>query len=123
MITNQIMDGNLEKEILNYFNDTIYNCHLRVLNNKYLKGYSGVSLNYITYDLLKAKYSKRNVAKTLLNLHKNGNIKSIYCKDINKYVFESLNTTHWNFNKITGEHPYSKGNVHKFLNKIINNEN
>lgn len=119
---NQIMDGNnLEKELLNYFNKT-NSRELEVLDNKYRKFYTGVSLNYLTYDLLKAKYKKSEIAKCLLNLHKTGKIKSIFCKDVNKYVFESEKSFHRNFNIITG-YNYGGKNLHEYLKQFIKNKN
>lgn len=116
---NQTMDGNnLEKKLLNYFNKT-NNRTLEVLNNKYRKYYTGVSLNYLTYNLLKAQYKKSEVAKCLLNLHKSEKIKSLFCNDINKYVFEPKKSFHGNFNFKTGYDYYNNKNLHKYLEQFI----
>lgn len=113
----------LTNKILNYFNKNKDDCKLEVLDNKYKKYYTGVTLNYITYDLLKAKYRKSNVAEVLLNLHKNGEIHSLYCGDIENIVFESKKSEHWNFNPKTGVHQYkSNNNLHEYLKKFIKND-
>lgn len=87
----------IEKKILDYFNDTTKHSigskgyfSFKVLDNKYKKYYTGVSLQYICYDLLKAKYRKSDVAKTLYNLYINQKIKCLYCPHVKKYVFGNI---------------------------------
>lgn len=116
----------MEEILLQYFTKERKDGYLNVIDNKYRKFYSGVKLNYIVYDLLKAKYHKSDVAKCLLKLHKEEKIKSIYCPDVDNYVFENPTTTLSNFNPETGDNPhgcYTKGyNVHKYLKQFIKNE-
>ena len=87
----------MEEEILNYFNDTFHKvvisgknliC-LKVLDNKYRKYYTGVTLNYICYDLLKAKYRKSDVAKVILKLYENEQIKMLKCPHVRNFVIEN----------------------------------
>jgi hypothetical protein len=112
----------MEEKILEYFNDVIHNYSLKVLDNKYRKAYTGVSINYVTYDLLKGKYPKRKVAEFLLRCHKEAKIFSIFCPDVKKYVFEPKGSLVGNYNIVTGAPFYgnSNKNVHVFLEKIIN---
>ena len=97
----------IKEKILNYFNDTATfkakhdgivrpyrSGALKVLNNKYKKYYTGVTLTYLTYILLKAKYKKYEVAQTLYNMIESGEIKAIYCPDIKKIVFEQKQMGH-----------------------------
>ena len=112
----------MEEEILNYFNSS-GDSTLAVLDNRYRHYYTGVTLNYITYDLLKAKYRKSDVAKTLIELLKNKSIKSLWCGNVKNYVFENLKTPHWKFNSETGTHDMFFGyNIYKYLNTFIKNE-
>lgn len=118
---NQTMDGNnLTEKLLNYFNKTNKKT-LEVLDNKYRTYYTGVSLNYLTYDLLKAKYKKSEVASCLLDLHKTEQIKGLYCNDIKKYVLEPLRSNHGNFSPITGDSDWGVNgtNLHIYLKQFI----
>jgi len=104
----------------------IYDLHpfktgLHVLDNRYRKYYTGVTLNYITYDLLKAKYRKSDVAKCLKELHLNGKIKSLRCPDIKQVVFENNQSMHVNY--VRGG--YGSTNIevlHEYLNQFIKDE-
>lgn len=107
----------MEEEILKYL--TPDKITLKVLDNKYRDNYTGVTLSYITYDLLKAKYRKSEVANTLLRLHKEKKIKSLFCPDVQEYVFMSKKCGYWNFDSETGTSYSSKYNVHTYLNKFI----
>lgn len=112
----------MEEKILDYFNNS-GNSTLTVLDNHYRHYYTGVTLNYITYDLLKAKYHKSDVAKTLIELLKNKSIKSLWCGNVRNYVFENLKTPHWRFDSETGTHGmWIKFNVYEYLNTFIKNE-
>ena len=86
----------MEEEILNYFNNTANGKFIRALDNNYKKYYTGVTLRYITYKVLKAKYKKSEVAECLLNLHKTSQIKGLFCSDIKQYVLEPLLSKSWN---------------------------
>lgn len=85
----------LKKEIIGYFTEKFRIKHrgivtnvFKPLDNKYREYYTGVTLNYITYDLLKAKYKKRDVVSVLKELYDKGVIKMLTCPDIKKRVFE-----------------------------------
>lgn len=87
------MKEELKEKILKYLNDTKYdragrNFVLKVLDNKYRTYYTGVTLNYITYTLLKAKYKKKDVAQVLFELHQDKELNAIRCPDIQNVVFE-----------------------------------
>lgn len=113
----------MEEEILKYL--TPDKAYLKVLDNKYRRRYTGVTLSYITYELLKAKYKKSEVAKTLLKLQMEQKIKSLFCPDVKKYVFMSVKIGYWYFNHITGAHSdygKSKYNVHNYLKQFIKHE-
>ena len=114
----------MEEILLKYF--TKLEASLEVLDNKYRKSYSGVTLQYVVYDLLKAQYRKSDVAKALLQLHKSMQIKSIYCPNVDNYVFMSPYSLITNFNHETGDNPqgrYTQGyNLHKYLKQFIKNE-
>lgn len=92
------MNGNIEKEILEYFNSNKNIAYksgfLKVLDNKYRRYYTGVSLQYVVYDLLKAKYRKSDVCKVLYDLIERGTLTAIYCPNVKKIVFENLHTGH-----------------------------
>jgi hypothetical protein len=116
----------IENKILNYFNDTAtYKSKsdkvirpyrsgaLKVLNNKYKLYYTGVTLQYLTYILLKAKYKKHEVAETLYNMIDSDTIKAIYCPDIKKIVFEQRNMGHDYY------YQTSKNEVLKYLQTFI----
>lgn len=87
----------MEEEILNYFNDTFHKVSnngknltcLKVLDNKYRKYYTGVTLNYVCYDLLKAKYRKSNVARVILKLYQEQKIRMLFCPNVKEYVIEN----------------------------------
>jgi hypothetical protein len=115
----------MEEILLEYFTKRD-DAYLDVMDNKYRKYYTGVTLNYITYDLLKAKFKKSNVAKCLLKLHQESRIKSIYCPNVKNYVFENFKYMAGNFDPQTGQHVggyYTKGyNLHTYLNQFIKNE-
>lgn len=107
----------MEEEILNYLNAGSL---LKVLDNKYRKHYTGVTLNYITYDLLKGKYKKSKVAECLLKLHKENQIKGLYCNNVNNYVLQPKTSLNLNFSIINGTHTYfPKRNLHKYLETFI----
>jgi len=116
-----MMNGNIEKEILKYLNDTFtffnketgrtFNC-LKVLDNKYRKYYTGVTLNYICYNLLKAKYSKSDVSKVLINLYENNQLKMLYCPNVKKYVIENKKGNY-------GSNYYYGTSSIKYLEKFI----
>ena len=100
----------IKEEILNYFNITVFpntNEHsrmfLKVLDNKYRKYYTGVSLQYIVYDLLKGKYKKSEVCKTLHELVATNQIQPLYCPDVKKIVFERPNNIHRSYFRTTKE--------------------
>ena len=122
----QIMDGkNIDENLLNYFNKSNTRC-LEVLDNKYRNYYTGVTVNYLTYNLLKGKYRKSDVSKSLLMLHKEGQIKSLFCPDIKKYVFESRKSNHGGFSSETGGYDgyassQKEKNVHTYLETFIKN--
>ena len=80
---------NIKEELLNYFNYTKTN-RLIVLDNKYRHFYTGVTLQYLTYELFKAKYSKSNVAQALKELLLDKQIKCLNCPNIKKIVFEPI---------------------------------
>lgn len=84
---------NIKEELLNYFNYTKTD-RLIVLDNKYRHFYTGVTLQYLTYELFKAKYSKSNVAQALKELLLDKQIKSLNCPNIKKIVFEPIKSTH-----------------------------
>ena len=95
-----MMTGNkkeLKQKIVDYFTESFIKIHkenkrnvLRPLDNKYREYYTGVTLNYIVYDLLKAKYKKKDVVTVLKELYSDARIKMLKCPDINKMVFEKL---------------------------------
>lgn len=128
----QMTDGNLitlKEILLDYFNNS--NPHtnkLKVIDNKYREYYTGVTLNYITYDLLKAKYHKSDVAKVLLELQINSEIKSLRCPDVKNYVFEKTSHTgsYSRLSPVTGTYDSkympTEYNVHKYLKSFIKNE-
>lgn len=98
---------------------------LKVLDNKYRRLYTGVTLNYIVYDLLKAKYKKSDVAKHLLELHKSGGCRSLYCPNVDNYVIESPRSGHENFNTENGggNNTYTRNrNLHTYLKQFIRHE-
>lgn len=91
----------IKEEILNYFSISVLpnsyihrNISLKVLDNKYRKYYTGVSLQYIVYDLLKAKYRKSEVCEVLCELVENNKIQPLYCPNVKKIVFERPNNIH-----------------------------
>lgn len=108
----------MENEILNYL--TPDKVVLVPLDKKYKHGYTGVTLRYITYSVLKAKYKKRDVAEMLLKLHKEGKIRSLFCPDVEEYVFMSKKCAYWNFNREDGTAYTKKYNLHTYLEKFIN---
>ena len=116
------MKEEIKEKILQYLNNTSdrYRMKLKVLDNKYSKYYTGVTLNYITYDLLKAEYKKSDVAKVLKELFLNKEIKSLFCPDIKKVVFEPKTSTHWSF--YTGYSKYNLEYFENYINKFIKNE-
>lgn len=123
------MDGNLKKleeQILNYFSNTNKKhgkACLRVLDNKYRMYYTGVTLNYITYNLLKAKYRKTDVAKIILKLQMEDKIRSLFCPNVKQYVFETLYTGNYSFSPSTGTNDWRpKYNVHTYLKSFIKDE-
>lgn len=95
-----MMTGNredLKQKIVDYFTDVFIITHkdfkinaFKPLDNKYRKYYTGITLNYITYDLLKAKYKKKEVVSVLKELYDNTQIKMLICRDIKKTVFEKI---------------------------------
>ena len=100
----------IKEEILNYFNIKVLpNTHrhrnicLKVLDNKYRKYYTGVSLQYIVYDLLKGKYKKSEVCKILHELVVTNQIQPLYCPDVKKIVFERPNNIHSSYFRTTKE--------------------
>ena len=100
----------IKEEILNYFNirvlpDTYKQSRiaLKVLDNKYRKYYTGVSLQYIVYDLLKGKYKKSEVCKILHELVTTNQIQPLYCSDVEKIVFERPNNIHSSYFRTTRE--------------------
>lgn len=109
----------MEEEILNYLHPD--KVQLKVLNNKYKKYYSGVTLPYITYYLLKAKYRKSKVAEILLKLHQEKKIRSLFCPDIQQYVFNSKKCGYWNFDPTTGGTTGygERKNIHIYLKQFI----
>lgn len=114
----------MEQIILEYFNKN-NNRTLSVLDNKYRKHYTGVTLNYITYNLLKAKYKKYEVARILRELFKSNKIRSLFCNDIKQYVFENTKSNHWSFSVITGTHWSSSmgnKNIYEYLKQFTKDE-
>jgi len=117
-----MMTGNIEKDILDYFNNNFTTrkengmiiTSLHVLDNKYKSYYSGVSLNYICYDLLKAKYKKSEVAKILLKLLIERQIRALYCPNVKKYVFENKKGNY--------SSSFVSDNLKDYLNSFIKNE-
>ena len=119
------MKEEIKEKILQYLNDTSdkYKMKLKVLDNKYSKYYTGVTLNYITYDLLKAKYKKSDVAKVLKELFLNEEIKSLFCPDIKKVVFEPKTSTHWSFHSdYLQQTQHNLEYFENYMNKFIKNE-
>lgn len=110
------MKEEIKEKILNYLNK---NVALKVLDNKYRKYYTGVTLNYICYDLLKAKYKKSDVCEVLLELHRETKIKSLFCPHIKNYVFENKKSGHYGFDSNSGYCLYSKKNLHEYLKSLI----
>lgn len=112
----------MEEEILNYFNHSYPKGNVvKPIDNKYCKYYTGVTLRYITYSLLKAKYKKSEVAKCLLDLHKSGKIKGLYCNGVKNYVIQPKGTYNGNFSQITGDSNWGVPgiNLHKYLETFI----
>lgn len=85
----------IQDQILIYFKDTTKDrlnsrgnyWSFKVLDNKYKYFYTGVSIQYICYDLFKAKYRKSDVAQAIYNLVINDEIKTLYCPHVKKHVF------------------------------------
>jgi len=117
------MKEEIKDKILSYLNEGFHKKHpsfLRVLDNKYRSAYTGVTLNYITYDLLKAKYRKSDVAKSLKELFFNKQINSLFCPHIKKVVFENKKTRNYGFFNDFGFHNMTYFN--DYINKFIKNE-
>ncbi len=116
------MEEEIKEEILKYFNDNIGGNKkiLKVLDNKYREYYTGVTLNYITYDLFKAKYKKSDVTKALKELFLNKEIKSLFCPHIQKVVFEPISSHHWSF--FSGYANYDLEYFENYMNNFIKNE-
>ena len=116
------MEEEIKEEILKYFNDNIGGNKkiLKVLDNKYREYYTGVTLNYITYDLFKAKYKKSDVTKALKELFLNKEIKSLFCPNIKKVVFEPISSHHWSF--FGGYANYGLEYFENYMNQFIKNE-
>lgn len=121
-----MMIDKISEEILEYFNRSapLYKKgrfkgrhypkgYLNVLDNKYRNFYTGVSLQYIVYDLLKSKYKKTDVCKALFNLISNDKLKAIYCINVRKIVFENINIDHNIY------HMTSKQKVLNYLKEYI----
>ena len=124
---NQTMDGKtkIKNDLLNYFNES-KSRYLKPLDNKYRDSYTGVTINYLTYDLFKAKYRKSDIAQVLLELQQQSEIKSIFCPDIKKFVFEPIKSHHTGFCNETGGYqgyvnPPKQRNVHTYLKTFIKN--
>ena len=113
------MQEEIKDKILEYLKkDFKWNYGLEVLDNKYRKYYTGVTLNYITYDLLKAKYKKSDIAKVLKKLVLEKEIKSLFCPHIKKVVFEPKASTHWNFIE-SGYGAYNEKYFVEYMNQFI----
>lgn len=97
---------------------------LKVLDNKYRNYYTGVTLNYITYDLFKAKYKKSDVTKCLVELYNNKEIKSLYCPNVKNVVFENKKSAHGTFT-LTSEYDekYTLQYFNNYMNQFINKNN
>lgn len=106
------MKEEIKEKILKYLNNTFSSDYisksylLKVLDNKYKPYYSGVTLRYITYTLLKAKYKKKDVAQVLFELQQEKEINAIRCPDIQDIVFECKRCPYGTF----GDH-YSGDNT------------
>jgi|694.fasta_scaffold65876_5 hypothetical protein len=116
------MNEEIKEKILKYLNDNPDSKKrtLKVLDNKYCKYYTGVTLNYITYNLLKAEYKKSDVTKVLKELFLNKEIKALFCPDVKKVVFEPKNSQHWSF--FGGYYDYSLEYFENYMNQFIKNE-
>jgi hypothetical protein len=85
----------IQEQILKYFENVTEDklsangnyWSFKVLDNKYKRYYTGVTLQYICYELFKAKYRKSDVAEALLDLWINHKIKFMFCRDVKKNVF------------------------------------
>lgn len=134
---NKIDEIQLKDDIMFYFDNRISSsyfdsslqkrCHtkpiyLRVLDNKYRKFYTGVTLRYITYHVLKGKYKKQYVAKALKELHLQGDIRSLYCREVNNFVFEPITSKHWNFETMNANllSQFRIERLHIYLDQFIN---
>lgn len=122
------MKEEIKEKILEYLNSTekkgMYPFCLKVLDNKYRNYYTGVTLNYITYELLKAKYKKSNVAECLVELYENNEIKSLYCGDVKNVVFESKRSPHGTFSSTSSyDEKYTLQYFNNYMNQFINKNN
>lgn len=122
------MKEEIKEKILEYLNSTekkgMYPFYLKVLDNKYRNYYTGVTLNYITYELLKAKYKKSNVAECLVELYGNNEINSLYCGDVKNVVFESKRSHHGTFISASSyDEKYTLQYFNNYMNQFINKNN
>lgn len=62
--------------------------------------YTGVTLTYIMKYIIKYKYKKDLVIYSLFDMLDNEEIKSLFCPNINKVVFENNDTDHWTYSVI-----------------------
>ena len=127
----------IENIILKYFNETDSE-YLTVLDGdsrKYvedyggysLKGYTGVTVKYLREYLFNKKYSKSMISYVLLKLLSEGNVKTLFCGDINQIVFESTESSHgtnYFINNYDDEEDFDDDNSietyeHKHYNSMI----
>lgn len=59
--------------------------------------YTGVTVNYIHKYLLKEKFTKNGLINKLIQLHRQGKIRSLRCGDVKDIVFHKYNGR-WNYN-------------------------
>lgn len=106
------MEKEIKESILKYLSASKYP-QLTVLDNKYKPYYTGVTINYITYTLLKARYRRADVAKCLLDLHKDRLIKVLYCNDVSRIVFMNKNIT---YSDLSPGDRYGRNNYEYYAN-------
>lgn len=88
----------IETEILNYFKSCGEKSRYVIALDKHNKStYTGVTLHYIFKYTLKKRYSKTNVAAILLKMLNDEKIKCLFCPDVQKIVFNNLNSPYWSF--------------------------
>lgn len=94
----------IENIILHYFNKN-GSKYLDILDGdsrKYVedydgytfKGYTGVTVKYLREYLFNKKYSKSMISYVLLKLLSEGNIQTLFCCDIEKVIFEPIESSH-----------------------------